>query len=561
MRHRMGYKMDNNKKKNNIPKNKQKDKKIVDFKEVRQEPRFKENIEETAAQETNKKEDKNVSVDTGAVELSAQTQVLNTDAGTENKNKPEQPPVQTKADTKPDFDTRLEEVRKRRRKRELDKVAVVGNKVKSASSMDIKVMAVTALKVLLPVAACVLVVATVISFVNAKRDKDSSAAIMPMEQETQEAKESAEMEVTEDALEVNAHEDVNALMTAFYQALADGDIETVKTLKDSTTDIELMTYQKKSEFIESYDNITCYTKKGLEENSYFVYVSYEVKIKDIDTKGPGLIAFYVYTNEEGKMVIDGEMDENIDAALKLVTVQDDVKDLFQRVDVKYQEAVKADESLNTFLTELPQQMEIALGQELANMETQPQEDTSNADSSNADSSNTEESNSETTSDTEAGEQPAAGESQQEELPQNQAVNQIVKATSTVNVRSSDSEMADKIGRIEIGTELTRTEERINGWSKVIFEGREAYIKSDYLEVVSTQEPAADEPVQGEGDAAATKKAMATTNVNVRNAPNQEADKIGTAQAGVTYDVLEDLGEWYQINYNGQQGYVKAEFFN
>lgn len=322
-----------------------------------------------------------------------------------------------------------------------------------------------------------------------------------------------------------------------------------------------MTYQKKSEFIESYDNITCYTKKGLEENSYFVYVSYEVKIKDIDTKGPGLIAFYVYTNEEGKMVIDGEMDENIDAALKLVTVQDDVKDLFQRVDVKYQEAVKADESLNTFLTELPQQMEIALGQELANMETQPQEDTSNADSSNADSSNTEESNSETTSDTEAGEQPAAGESQQEELPQNQAVNQIVKATSTVNVRSSDSEMADKIGRIEIGTELTRTEERINGWSKVIFEGREAYIKSDYLEVVSTQEPAADEPVQGEGDAAATKKAMATTNVNVRNAPNQEADKIGTAQAGVTYDVLEDLGEWYQINYNGQQGYVKAEFFN
>ena len=215
MRHRMGYKMDNNKKKNNIPKNKQKDKKIVDFKEVRQEPRFKENIEETAAQETNKKEDKNVSVDTGAVELSAQTQVLNTDAGTENKNKPEQTPVQTKADTKPDFDTRLEEVRKRRRKRELDKVAVVGNKVKSASSMDIKVMAVTALKVLLPVAACVLVVATVISFVNAKRDKDSSAAIMPMEQETQEAKESAEMEVTEDALEVNAHEDVNALMTAF----------------------------------------------------------------------------------------------------------------------------------------------------------------------------------------------------------------------------------------------------------------------------------------------------------------------------------------------------------
>ena len=545
---RMGYKMDNNKKKNNVPKNKQKDKKIVDINAARQEPRFKEDVadKETKSKESKKSEDTIVhAADT------TDTQVLNAASSAETEHKTEQMPAQTRTNTRPDFDTRLEEVRKKRRKRELDKVAVVGNKVKSASSMDIKGIAVTALKVLLPAAACVIVVAIVMSFVNTKKDKDSSAAIMPMENETEESKESAAMDLPEDVLEVNAHEDVNALMTAFYQALADGDIETVKALKDDTTDMELMTYEKKSEFIESYDNITCYTKKGLEDNSYFVYVSYEVKIQGIDTKGPGLIAFYVYTNEEGKLVIDGEMDENIDAALKLVTVQDDVKDLFQRVDVKYQEAVASDENLNNFLTALPEQMELALGQELANKETQNQEDTAHAETTQ----NTEAENSD-----EMGDQPAEADAQQEEMPQNQVVNQIVRATATVNVRSSDSEMADKIGRIETGTELTRIEERVNGWSKVIFEGKEAYIKSDYLEVVSAQEPTPDEPVQGEGDAAA-KKAMATTNVNVRNAPNQEADKIGTAQAGVTYDVLEDMGEWYKIDYNGQQGYVKAEFFD
>ena len=73
---------------------------------------------------------------------------------------------------------------------------------------------------------------------------------------------------------------------------------------------------------------------------------------------------------------------------------------------------------------------------------------------------------------------------QEETPtepeqplENKTVNQIVRTTDTVNVRSSDSEEADKIGKAPSGTELTRIEERINGWSKVIFEDKEAYIKS------------------------------------------------------------------------------------
>ena len=54
--------------------------------------------------------------------------------------------------------------------------------------------------------------------------------------------------------------------------------------------------------------------------------------------------------------------------------------------------------------------------------------------------------------------------------------------------------------------------------------------------------------------------MASTNVNVRNNPSQDADKIGTAQGGNSYELLEDQGEWFKINYNGQDGYVKSEFF-
>ena len=152
----------------------------------------------------------------------------------------------------------------------------------------------------------------------------------------------------------------------------------------------------------------------------------------------------------------------------------------------------------------------------------------------------------------------------------QTVNQQVKTTDTVNVRSSDSEEADKIGKAQKGEILTRVEEKINGWSKVIFDGKEAYIKSDYLEVIATNEvteqadastentPVAD--TSAETTTKTTGTVTAKTNVNVRNAAGQTADTIGVAKGGSSYKLLENQGDWLKIEFKGQIGFVKAEFF-
>ena len=300
---------------------------------------------------------------------------------------------------------------------------------------------------------------------------------------------------------------------------------------DYNDDTSLITYEKRSEFIDEYANVTCYTKPGLDENSYFVYVSYDVKIKDIETTAPGLNAFYVYTAEDGSLKIDGDMEKNVDAAFKLVTNQDDVVDLYNRIDVDYKYAVASDETLNTFMEELPGKVKTEVGVALAQLEGQNDETAAAQESEGGEAESTQEP------------QP------EEEQPQNQAVNQLVRAIDTVNVRKSDSEEADRIGKVSPGTELTRIEERINGWSKVIYEGTEAYIKSDYLEVISTEEA---------GEVIGSVKA--TTNVNVRSAASQDSEKLGVAQADTSYELLQDLGEWYRIKYNGITGYVKAEFF-
>lgn len=380
-------------------------------------------------------------------------------------------------------------------------------------------------KILLPIAACVIVIVAVISFVSSRK---SQTVALDVENGSDT---SAAVTLSDEPLAENAYTDVNELMRAFYTALADGDIDTIKALKDYNTDREIITYEKKSEFIESYDNVKCYTKPGIADDSYFVYATYDVKIKDIATEAPGLNAFYVYTADDGSLKIDGDTEENIKAAFKLVTSQDDVVDLYNKIDVNYNEATASDAALDQFMTDLPKVIKESVGVALAQLETQ--------DENPAEPAQTEES------------QPAETEIPAEsgQPLQNQVVNQIVRTTDTVNVRSSDSEEADKIGKAQAGTELRRTEERINGWSKVIFEDREAYIKSDYLEVVTTEAAA---------ESAGT--VTATTNVNVRSQASQDSERLGSAPAGSSYNLLEDQGEWYKIDYNGTTGYVKAEFF-
>lgn len=410
-----------------------------------------------------------------------------------------------------------------------------GTKPGSFLPENARTVVISALKILLPVAACAIVIAVLISYAGSK---DKAQVPEPAQaQDTGEIPEAdPSLALSSEPLEENSYAAVNELMSAFYTALADGDIEKIKTFKENCTDKEILTYEERSRFTESYDDLACFTKPGMEDGSYFVYVSYNVKIKDINTKAPGLKPWYVYPAEDGSLKVKAvDEEENIYAAFKLVTVQDDVVDLFNKIDVSYKEAIASDEALSAFIEEFPSQINKSVGVALAQLETQDEQES--------------ESQSQPQAEEAGGEEPEGADAGNEEQPQNQTVNQTVRATATVNVRSSDSEEADKIGKAQTGAQMTRIEERVNGWSKVIFDGKEAYVKSDYLEVVSEETT--------EGPVGSVK---AKTNVNVRNAASQEADKLGTAQAGVSYDLLEDQGEWFKIRYNGQVGFVKAEYF-
>ena len=394
-------------------------------------------------------------------------------------------------------------------------------------------------------------------------DETASAETQTAEAESR----TEENEVAYVPLEENAYPEINALIEQYYQAAAEGDIDTINSIKDYSEQTELLQIQEKSNYLEGYEDINCYTKPGPEENSYVVYASYYAKFKDIDRTVCGLNTFVVCQNGDGEYYIhDCTNDEAMREYRINVTKQDDVVELFNRVQVEYNEAVTEDEELAAFLTQLSEDLKASVGDALAEMETETQTEA-------AEEQQTEETVAETES--------------AEAETENAGEGSLVEAVDVVNIRSSDSETADVLGKAQIGDTFTLLESRENGWSRVEYDGGEAYIKSEYLAAVEesasgtvsegeeSSEAASDEtestsqdeaPAAGEASEAADLSDVPnsgtyrlTTTVNIRSSASESADRIAVGYSGDEVEIIMKQADgWTRVRFNGETGYIRTD---
>ena len=144
---------------------------------------------------------------------------------------------------------------------------------------------------------------------------------------------------------------------------------------------------------------------------------------------------------------------------------------------------------------------------------------------------------------------------------------MAKATDVVNIRTSDSETADKIDKAQVGQEFKLLEQRGNGWSKVEYNGKEAFIKSDYLEVtsevsvdVAQAEPENDTPQETASAQESLGTVKVKENVRVRKSASTESESLGTAYVGEKLELLMKQADgWTRVKYNGETGYVKSDY--
>lgn len=403
-------------------------------------------------------------------------------------------------------------------------------------------------KIIMPLVLVVCVLITVLLAVSANKkstlEDEARLAAVAVEQ-VQETPEVEEVTTQEVPLEENAHQDINNVIKTYYDAQASGDIETISGLNTYLNDIEKIRVEELSKYIDSYPVLDVYTKPGLTENTYVAYVYSEVKFSDADKNMPGMQTYYIGKNEAGEYFInDGTYDDEVWAYIKEVTLQDDVVDLNNKVVVQYNELLAEDEETGEFIAYLKEKINEDVGEILAEAE-QPQDE----------GASTEETEDPMVA---SGEEGTETGDAQETADESQTQTQVIrkaKTTDVVNIRTSDSETADKIDKAQIGQEFTVLEQKGNGWSKVKYEGREAYIKSDYLEIIS------EETVEVEvSDVVAGESVKVLENVRIRTEASTDSESLGTAYTGEKLEFVEKLSSgWTKVKYKGHTAYVKSEY--
>lgn len=400
------------------------------------------------------------------------------------------------------------------------------------------------IKIVLPVVLLVCVLITVFVAVSANNKKAEDEAVAVETEPIPEETAVATIATPEVALEENAYTDVNDFIGDYYSAMAEGDIDHILQMNNYIPDIEKITIEENSKYIEEYKDIDVYTKAGPVEGSYIAYVYSETKFKDYETVVPGMQAFYLCTDDNNELYInDGDESTAVTSYIREVSLQDDVVDLNNKVAVAYNDMLAEDEDLSAFLVDLTETIVASVGESLAA----------------AEGSETEETVEET-------EEENGGQTVLTKVTK-------VKATDVVNIRTSDSETADKLGKASVGEEFTLLEERGNGWSKIEYQGKEAFMKSEYLEasaeeVVVTDNSATEEQTEetAGNDASANDNAQASgtvtvkENVRIRAGASETAEKIATAYRGEKLDlVMKQADGWTKIKYNGKTAYVKSEY--
>ncbi|MCM1324994.1 MAG: SH3 domain-containing protein [Lachnoclostridium sp.] len=382
--------------------------------------------------------------------------------------------------------------------------------------------------IVFPLVICVAVAVTVAFVLNAGNVGRAQEAENAGTSEASSSTTPVTQQIENVPLVENTDEAVQSLILTFYNAAALGDMDTLLSLCDYMSDEMYFRYQELAKYIEYYPVVELYTKPGFEEGSTIVFVYLKQVFVNHEEELPGWQEFYLCTNEEGNLYIKwSNFSKEQDDYVREINSQDDVIAFNNRINAEYSDLLLEKPEWAEYMDAMGEQLETTVGVQIAKKNAEQEQQAS------------EQQTPETEPEQGGGEAP----------PENvEPTVQYVITTATVNVRRSDSENADRLGKASQGTRLQLKEARVNGWSMIVFEGEDAFIKSEYLE--------AEESAAG---LSAIGTVTATANVNVRASAGENGQRLGVLAEGETVDLYAKENGWCKIKYQDQVGYVKADY--
>ena len=378
--------------------------------------------------------------------------------------------------------------------------------------------------------------------------------------------------------QVDAVPEINTLIADYYKAYQDGDVDALETLAQPISDTEKSYIKLFSEYVDSYDNLRCYTKSGLGEGEYVVSVYLEMKFKGVETAAPGLDFFYVRTDETGKPYIDNAYSQfnqsnmenstqaDVQALINEFEQADDVVALQQEVQQKYDQAISSDEQLAAMANEtIPNAITAwvqSLTQADADNQDQPADDAAQQPDDTKD--NTDQADDQTdnnTDDTTDNADNSDADTTDEPEQSSDGKAKTAYALDGINLRKGPGTDTKVVTQIALGDKLKiYPDTKENGWVKASYKKKKGYVKLEYVTTdksdIKGTTTTENEPAKALPEG---KEITLSDSVNVRVSMSETADRVGLAFQGDTVKVIQSYAEgWTKVEWNGQTGYIKTE---
>ncbi len=284
----------------------------------------------------------------------------------------------------------------------------------------------------------------------------------------------------------NGNKEVTNLMNTYYKAYAKGDVKTIKKIAKPISDKEESYIKFFSKYLDKYEDIEVYSKKGLTNDSLLISVSMNIRFKGIKTKAAGLDFFYLRKGKDDKLYIDNvysnfnsnnsefKMDKKIVKLIKTFEKQDDVQKLQEKVQKKFNAAMIKDEKLNAFLSdELIAATEKWSNEYDEKVAKEKGKKTENKKSAKKDKKKDKKSKKKDEKKKSSKKKSSKSKSKKSKKTS------VVYSKGEVAVYDSASTSGNNLGKLTIGQELKKIKEK-GDFVEIKYEDKKAYVEKKYL---------------------------------------------------------------------------------
>lgn len=153
--------------------------------------------------------------------------------------------------------------------------------------------------------------------------------------------------------ETNAHEDINKLISDYYQAMAACDQATLQSLVvDASVFDDMRFYEEKQKVMTEYKNINVYTLPGYFTGDYVAYVTYDSVIVDVNSPLADIQCYYISNTDKGYKINNTKLDPAIVTYMNEQLNQADIQGLYKSVKDKVDECLELDPTFKAFYDNL-----------------------------------------------------------------------------------------------------------------------------------------------------------------------------------------------------------------